>query len=328
MKMNDNRARQIETMLNQLPQAAEQGLAGLTAGPQLKARIQLAAAEQKKPRPLFSPTVLLRWAPLACCAVVLVLSLTLGVLPRLGQETPVAPGALITSNTLGDTPTQEPPLSGDLGSSGIVISPGNSNPGYRSIWAPASGGSFPLIGVNGRYYRMLTTPRNVSSGLRGSSVGSVTEFTTEPSLAGTDTVLSNVVAFGETVYAVRGMEDTLVTAKVDGQMRLFQRVSFNGNALRGRETLKNTLEIDGRVIAMELTGVGTITDPALCADLVELLFDCAAYESSGSVSSRQSLLLELDNGLVVQLAVKSDSVAGCGVWSCPEFFEAFEEACE
>ena len=54
----------------------------------------------------------------------------------------------------------------------------------------------------------------------------------------------------------------------------------------------------------------------------------AAYESSGSVSSRQSLILELENGLVVQLAVKNDSVAACGVWSCPEFFEEFEDACD
>jgi len=27
------------------------------------------------------------------------------------------------------------------------------------------------------------------------------------------------------------------------------------------------------------------------------------------------------------MAVKSDSLAACGVWSCPEFFEAFEDAC-
>lgn len=318
---NENRASQIESMLQELPKAAEQGLSGLTAGPDMKARILLAAAEPEKSSPRFSVN-LVRWASVACCAAVLALVISLS-LPQLGGQQ----NGLISSNTLGGDPTAAPVLTSDLGNSGMVITPGNSNPDYRSMWAPSSGGSFPLIGVNGKYYRMMTWPRNVDSSLRGSAVGTVAEFTTEPSLSGTDTILSNAVSFGETVYSIRGMGDTLVTAKVDGQMRLFQRVSFNGNALRGRESLEDTLQARGEVIGMELTGVGTITDPRVCAELMDVLFGCASYESSGSVSSRQSLILELENGLVLQMAVKSDSLAACGVWSCPEFFEAFEEAC-
>ena len=322
MNSNENRASQIESMLKSLPQTAEQGLAGLKAGPDMKARIQLAAAEAKAPRTRMTMNTAVRWASLACCLALVALVITF-VVPH-GEE-PLQPASLISSASLGNDATAAPPITGDLGSSGVVIRSGNSNPGYRSMWADAAGGTFPLIGVNGRYYRMLTTPRNVDSSLRGSAVGTISEFTTNPSLSGTDTVLSNVVATGETVYAIRGMGDTLVTARVDGQMRLFQRVSFNGNARRGRETLEDTLQVGGRVIGIELTGVGTITDPDVCNRLVEVLFDCASYESSGSVSSRQSLILELDNGLVVQLAVKNDSVAACGVWSCPEFFEAFDE---
>ena len=325
MNVNDNRASQIESMLKSLPQAAEQGLSGLKAGPDMKARIQLAAAEAKAPHTRMTMNTSVRWASLACCLALVALVVTFA-LPN-GEEA-LQPASLISSASLGNDPTSAPPITGDLGSSGVVIRSGNNTPGYRSMWADATGGTFPLIGVNGRYYRMLTTPRNVDSSLRGSAVGTIAEFTTNPSLSGTDTVLSNVVATGETVYAIRGMGDTLVTARVDGQMRLFQRVSFNGNARRGREGLEDTLQVGGRVIGIELTGVGTITDPNVCNRLVEVLFDCASYESSGSVSSRQSLILELDNGLVVQLAVKNDSVAACGVWSCPEFFEEFEDACD
>ena len=322
MKINET---QLEAMLQQLPKAAEQGLSGLTAGDALKTRIQLAAAEQKAPRTRFSMNSAIRWTGVACCRALLAL---VRAFTMPGQPLqPDQPDGLITSGTLGDGPTEAPPITADLGSSGVFIRAGNSNPDYRTLWAPASGGSFPLIGVDGKYYRLLTTPRNVDGSLRGSTLGTISEYTTEPSLAGTNTVLSNVVAFGETVYAVRGMEDTLVIARVDGQMRLFQRVSFNGNARRGREKLSDTLQVSGHVIGLELTGVGTITDPAVCDKLIETLFDCASYESSGSISSRQSLIIELDNGLVVQLAVKSDSIAACGVWSCPEFFEAFEDAC-
>ena len=325
MKINET---QLEAMLQRLPEAAEQGLSGLTAGNALKARIQLAAAEQKKPRTRISLPVLTRWASVACCCLVLalVIGFTLSR-PDGGVDTPGQPDALITSGTLGGDAT-EAPIVADLGSNAVHIRAGNSNPDYRSMWAPASNGNFPLIGVNGAYYRLLTTPRNVDKSLRGSALGTVSEFTTSPSLSGTDTVLSNVVEFGETVYAIRGMGSTLVTAKVDSQMRLFQRVSFNGYARRGSETLEDTLDVSGRVIAMELTGVGTITDPAVCQRLLETLFDCASYKSSGSLSSRQSLILELDNGLVLQMAVKNDAVAACGVWNCPEFFEEFEAACD
>ena len=64
------------------------------------------------------------------------------------------------------------------------------------------------------------------------------------------------------------------------------------------------------------------------ADLISLLLNDATYESSGSLSAKQSLLIELDNGLVYQFTVKNDKIASCGTWSCPEFFEAFEAACE
>ena len=188
--------------------------------------------------------------------------------------------------------------------------------------------TFPLIGVNGSYYRMMTSPRSVSSSLLGTSLGTIAEYTTEPSLSGTNVMLSNKAAVGTEVYGISGMSSTFVAAEVDGQMRLFQRVSFNGNALKGSETLADVMQLSGHVASIELSGVGTITDTSVCADLISLLLNDATYESSGSLSAKQSLLIELDNGLVYQFTVKNDKIASCGTWSCPEFFEAFEAACE
>ena len=316
---NENHASQIEAMLQQLPQAAAQGLGGLTAGSHLKARIQLAATAPKKAR-FRIPMRLL--APVACCAAALVLFLALGTPWQQPDHT-----SLIISSSLGNETPLPGVLTGDLENGTIRITAGNRNPGYRSIWANANGGSFPLVGVNGRYYRLLTSPRDVPDSLLGSSLGTVAEYTTEPSLSGTNTILSNTVGFGKPVYAVRGMNNTLIAAEVNGEMRLFQRVSFNGNARRGSETLADTLQITGQVVAMELSGVGTITDPAVCERLLSTLLNCAVYESSGSVSSQQSLLIELNNRLVLQMAVRGDNLAACGVWSCPEFLEAFEDAC-
>ena len=122
------------------------------------------------------------------------------------------------------------------------------------------------------------------------------------------------------------MGGTLVAAEVNGSMRLFQRVSFNGNALRGSETLDDTLQISGHIASMELSDVGVITDADTCEQLISTLLDCATYESSATVSGRQSLLICLDNGLTVQMAVRDDSLSACGTWSCPEFFEDFQAA--
>ena len=182
--------------------------------------------------------------------------------------------------------------------------------------------------MNGSYYRMMTSPRSVSSSLLGASLGTIAEYTTEPSLSGTNVMLSNKAAVGTEVYGISGMSSTFVAAEVDGQMRLFQRVSFNGNALKGSETLADVMQLSGHVASIELSGVGTITDASVCADLISLLLNDATYESSGSLSAKQSLLIELDNGLVYQFTVKNDKIASCGTWSCPEFFEAFEAACE
>ena len=122
------------------------------------------------------------------------------------------------------------------------------------------------------------------------------------------------------------MGGTLVAAEVDGSYRVFQRVSFNGSALRGSEDLADTLQLGGHIISMELSDVGTVTDKDVCESLFATLIDCASYESSGNVSGKQSLHIELDNGLTVQLTIKNDKLSACGTWSCPEFFEEFEAA--
>ena len=311
----------VDAMLRELPATADKALNDLQATPFLKARIDRAVAEKNQGKVRFA---LPKWAPAVCCAaVVLVLAL---VFVPMDQQ----PGNLINSGMLGD-PTMPPAsvLSADLGDSNVTISTNVAAPGYRNMWANVQNGSFPLIGVNGKYYRMMTSPKSVSSSLLGGQVATVNEFTTEPSLSGTDVVLSNAASAGTAVYAVRGVSDsTYVAAEVDGRMRLFQRVSFNGNALRGGERLADTLAVSGKVVALELSGVGTVTDPSTCEALLSTLLNCASYTSSGSLSSRQALLIELSNGLVLQMSVKGDRLAACGVWSCPEFFEEFEAYCQ
>ena len=223
-------------------------------------------------------------------------------------------------------PSAQPALGSlalDLPKGSISISQ-REKPGYRGIWAPASGANFPLLCVDGRYYRLLTNPTSLGSDLTGSALGTVDAYTSEPALT-SGGIVSNIVPQGETVYSVNGMSGAMVAANVDGSMRVFQRVSFGNTALKGGEGLADTLRA-GNVVAMELTGVGTVTDAATAQSLYNTLIGNATLARSGASETGASLLIQLSNGLTLQMAVRDESVMACGTWSCPEFFEAFAAA--
>ncbi|MGN0971743.1 MAG: hypothetical protein ACI4OY_07275 [Aristaeellaceae bacterium] len=310
------KSQEVLHQLEQLQDTANKAMGGLEADRRLMLRIERAAAQPPQPQRRKKT-----WAPALACAMALVVCVAVAV-PMLRQP---PQESLITSQAAGSGTVGNERALLNMAEDSVSITQNGATPEYRSLWAEGSG-TFPLIGVDGRYYRMMTSPAAVSDSLLGNSLGTVAEFTTEPSLSGGNVLLSNAVAFGTEVYEISGMGGTLVAAEVDGSMRLFQRVSFNGSALRGSETLSDTLQISGHVAGMELSDVGTITDADACEQLLSTLLDCATYESSGSVSGRQSLLISLDNGLTVQLAVRDENLSACGTWSCPEFFEAFEDA--
>ena len=137
---------------------------------------------------------LLSWYFFRLLTVVLAVGAIVGLPAVLEREQQTTP--LITTQSLGDEVTSNERALLDLGGGEVNISNRANAPEYRSIWAKGSNGSFPMVGVNGAYYRMMTTPSSVSSSLLGASVGSVAEFTTEPSLSGTNVILSNQAAIG------------------------------------------------------------------------------------------------------------------------------------
>ena len=199
-----------------------------------------------------------------------------------------------------------------------------STSSHQTLFAQGQGQSFPLITMDGATYRMLQSPTGISSSLLGEELGQVTEFNVEPALS-TSGMVSNVVARGETVYAISGMSGALVAAQVDGSTRAFQRVSYAGTAIIGSETLADTLCDPADVEWMELAGTGRISDVATAQQLMQILVDYADYQST-AMSGSGSLLIGLKNGLTLQLLVSDESVSACGTWSCPDFFEAFDEA--
>ena len=314
------------TGLEHLPQIAEKSLGGLKADARLLAQIKLAAVREPKRR--------VRWQPMMAGVAALALCVFLGVW--------VLPTAL--NPWLKDRqPSNEVLSSGKAGgvvgegvslwvrameASGVSVSgAADTTATYRNLFAPERSGNFPLVLASGAAYRMLISPTNMKDSLLGKAIGEVSEYTLEPALSSGDGVVSNIVSAGETLYAVKGLEGTLIAAYVKGGLRVFQRVSYAGASLLGSETLADTLAGAERVTAMELTDGGIIDDVATAQQLMQVLLDNAVYESAsvGSGDTR-SLLIALDNGLLMQLMVGDDTVSACGTWSCPEFFEAYEAA--
>lgn len=325
--------------LEQLPEMTNEMLGGLHATQELKYEIlkdAKAAMKDGKAHQRHSAweskkvnanarrqrSYLQRGLAMACMLIVL-LGSVVGFPTLIGLDIKNNQG-IVTTKMGGDNDLSNAQMQAlDLPQGSIVISQ-RTKPSYRGIWAAANGANFPLICVEGRYYRLLTNPTGIGNELLGAELGAVSAFTSEPALV-SGGIVSNTVAEGAKVYAVSGMNGAMVAAQVDGKMRVFQRVAFGSSALVGGEKLADTLKAD-RVVAMELTNVGTVTDAAKARELYGILVKNASLARSGASETGTSLLIQLENGLVLQLAVRDESIMACGTWNCPEFFEAFEAA--
>ena len=305
-----------EQALNQLGPIAEEMLAGLHADSRMRQRIVLAARQTPRRSPLRTFAPALCCASLALCCVG-VWSMQRPAQPEAAQINAIAAGeggaAVISSTQVADL--------GDGAKVGVAA------PKNMSLFATADS-DIPLVTVGGAVYRMLTSPATLSANLRGDEVGQIAEACAEPSLATAEQLsagVSNVAAQGAAVYAVKGLSSaTAVAAEVDGQLRVFQRVSYAGKG-PGRETLEDTFDVRGQVATLELSGVGTLTGQA-ANDAIAVLLDHATLKSADMTAKKQSLTVTLESGVKLQLGVSGDTVCGCGGWSCPEFFEAFEAA--
>ncbi len=280
--------------LSALPSIADEMLSGVKAGEELRERIYKKAEAKTEIR--FRP---LRAVPALCCALAVFLGAVWGI-PQLLKE---PDEQLLAAQPAGGTNEPTTVLRADVPVGSVTLTASNEVPAYRSIWASVSG---------------------LSSKRLGSEIGTVGEYTSEPSLS-SGSIVSNTVLEGETVYEVKNMSGAAVAANVDGKMRVFQRVSLDGSAVIGGETLGDTLG-SADVSELTLSDVGRITDADTAQTLFDTLVDNASYQSTACQTTKQTLLIKFSNGVTLQLAVSGEKVMGCGTWACPEFFEAFDTA--
>ena len=301
---------------DQFKRVADETLGGLTAGPDLLNRARMQAARNAA-QPLQQKRKAMTRALAMAMSLVLVIGVAALVVPQLTK--PAIP--VVPTMASGDASLDNAQTSADLPRGSLVLSK-EPAPRYQGVWERGAGANFPLVRVDGRFYRMLTHPQDVSA-LKGGELGQVAVFTDEPALDDSTSLLSNVAAMNAPVYAISGMGKAVVAAEVNGQVRLFQRAAFAGSALQGSESIKDVIPAGAK--ALQLSDVGTVEDPALVSKLMDILYQ-SSYQGSRSGGGKQALLIQYGNGIVLQLAVDGDSLSSAGTWVNPDFFEAFQAA--
>ncbi len=300
----------IVKQLENLKETADHALAGLEATPQLRRRIEEAAlggGRTRVRRSAMRPAL-----AFAMAAVVLAMVAVPQLLHRGSDTVPV-----IVEQAAGTATERQGEAK--LISRGQVSVTSTGSMGEGSLWAGEANGSFPLVGIHGRYYRLMTygLPAQVRP---GTMLGTVEMVTEEPVYA--SGVVSNHLPTGTALYAVEGMDGAVVTAESSGVKQVYQRVSVSQMGLAAGESLDATLCAAGRIASMTLSGVGTVSDPEACARLYAMLSG-AVPEGTGPFSGQQTLHITLTNSLVLEMAVRGDRLSACGVWNCPGFSDAF-----
>ena len=312
--------------LDQLGPITDEMLGGLKADEAMRLKIKRAAAEgrttSRKPAARFMPAVCC--AALALCCVG-VWSTTLHKTDEPGMVRPEPMAVSIDTIAAGDGAAFDgTTLVADLNDNVMMRSAVN---GGNTLFAEGDG-DVPLVTIGNAVYQMLKTPKDIGNSLLGESVGDVALFDEQPSLASPKEMsagLSNIAPQGAVIYSLRGLpKTTAVAAEVDGGMRVFQRVSYAGRGPAG-DTLEETFSVRGKVKEVELSGVGAIRGEK-ANEVIAVLLDEAVLKSADMAAGRQTLTVTLESGLKLQLGVSGDTICGCGGWSCPEFFEAFEAA--
>ena len=309
--------------LDQLGPITDEMLGGLHADEAMRLKIKRAAAEGKTT--IRKPAM--RFVPAVCCAALALCCVGVWSATRPATDKPgmVNEPMMVSTIAAGDMAAFDgATMVADLNDNVMMRKAAG---GSDTLFAEGSGDA-PLVAIGSGIYQMLKTPKDIGNSLLGESLGDVTLFDEQPSLASPKEMsagLSNIAPQGTVIYSLKGLaKTTAVAAEVDGGMRVFQRVSYAGRGPAG-DSLEETFSVRGKVKTIELAGVGTLKGDK-ANEVIAVLLDEAVLKSADMAHGRQTLTVTLDNGLKLQLGVSGDTVCGCGGWSCPEFFEAFEAA--
>ena len=297
-----------------LREIANETLSGLEAGPALRHRIVSAQAPAAKRKlPVRGLAIALSCALVLAVVIPVALNGQKGVIPSQGDPAKASETPKIQSFSAGGDGVHNETAS--LNGAQVTVTNRNKDNKY-SLWDESG-----LIRWDGRYYRLIRETRPNGNAV-GSIVATVSAQVSDPTLSG-EAVVSKDMPVSTEIYSLSGIsEKSLIVCYGSDGLRLYQRISLAGNGLLGSERFADVMPDASRVTAISLTGQDVIEGDE-ARRLYGILIRGASPEGNGSITAERVLIITLDNGAAIQLSVKGNRIGGCGVWSCPDFFEAF-----
>ena len=307
----------MEEKLRALPQTADEMFSGLTAAPVSASQLR----SKKSSVRAFTRSAWLKVAVPVCAAAVLVFVFLLPQFTADNQKVPRPLPAVESIAAGNSTAATNIPARADIPIGSVTLS-GGSTTSFRNLFAGSSITSFPMIQLNGACYRMLNEPQTFSQSYLGNALGKVSAYTSAPT--GRESgIVSNAALEGETVYEIQSMSGAAVAARVNGSLRVFQRVS-RGSSQAIPSSL-GTLLGNARATGIVLSGVGQVTDSSAVKRLLKTLSSKSTYLSDNCSSTSQGLYITLENGITLQFYISGNTLMSCGAWSCSEFLDEFRQ---
>lgn len=301
--------------LNSLKQVSDELLSELKADDSLKHKILQKVAETDTP----SPKKWMKFVPAACCTLALAVGLAVLIPTYFSGKDPVSSIQTFAAGNEDLNANTNIIASGTgLHNENVTVVSSNAQP-QGSIFVGTSADA-PTVRVNGMYYRLVNEPSRAKDNLKGSLLGNA-ETADSGLTASAATVVSNCLAESTPVYAAKGSQNAWVLAEYNGSLRVFQRVSYEGNGRMKNESLSDIAPLKSKWISLSIQGVGTVSDPELLDRLSSLLAQNAMFESNSSITSGKVMVITTVDGLSYEFTYKGSKLSSCGTWSCPEFFD-------
>lgn len=311
------------TDLTKLRQAVEHQLGGLTATSVMMNEIRKKASD-KSVKP-----VTFAWRKpvmaIALCAACAILALVFLPKPSDSENKPIVltpEKSLTQSHHAGEVVEKtEDEVHEAVSLVGQVSLQTGSDSMQNTLFDGRLDGDFSMLIVNGKVYRLLTSPKSVEREDFGKYVDTVDEYNTTPSLA-TGNCVSNVLQIGEGIYqtsdAIRGM----VVAECNDTPRLWQRACYAGRAIQNGETIIDTLCDPDQVESIEWLNHGSVSGKD--AQQLFALLSKSDYIDANAYSG-DSVLIHMKNGFMLQLFMNGDTLCSCGTWNSTAFTEALHQ---
>ena len=311
------------TDLSKLRQAVEHQLGGLTATSVMMNEIRKKASDKSVKPATFA------WrkpvTAIALCAVCALLVFVLLPKPSDSENKSIVltpEKSLTQSHHAGEAAEKtEGETSSTVSLVGQVSLQTGSDPMQNTLFDGRLDGDFSMLIVNGKVYRLLTSPKSVAHEDFGKYIDAVDEYNTTPSLA-TGNCVSNVLQIGEGIYQTSDAIPGLIVAECNGIPRLWQRACYAGKAIKNGETLTDTLCAADQVESIEWLNHGCVSDED--AQQLFALLSISDYIDANAYSG-DSVLIHMKNGFMLQLLMNGDTLCSCGTWNSTAFTEALHQ---